>query len=539
MRHISKFLILILITFLTGACQKKEDGKKTEVGEPSRNLIVGNGSDPETLDPQVSTGQTAFNVLNALYDPLLRFDPRTGKMEPVSIEKYTVSEDGKTYTFHLLKDAKWSNGDPVVADDWAAGFRRALRPEISTPYLQLFASITNALAYNKGEATWEDVGIKAPDDYTLIVSMDTPKLFFISSIAQTCFYPIHRPSMEPFGAETSITTNYFNANSLIGNGAFSLVEWTEDDKIVVKKHPHYHSPEKIKLDTITYRAIANADTELRTYETGGIQKSNTVPPTKLRDFRETQRSDMRSDDLFGTYFFRFNVERPPLDNVKVRKALALSIDRFEITNFVTNGGQPPANTMVPPGVAYYTSPEGFEEDIKKAQELLAEAGFPNGEGFPELTLMYNTYEAHRLVAQAVQQMWKENLGIHIKLLNQEWKVFLKTTKDGDFDIARAGWVGGSDPEGYLDLFRSESGNNHGRYSNPEFDALFSKASQQPNQETRMKLFKEAEALAMDEMPIIPVYHYFDFYMLRPDVQNWLNNPTGAFILDNVQIGEGQ
>ncbi|MGB0370512.1 MAG: peptide ABC transporter substrate-binding protein [Opitutales bacterium] len=502
-----------------------------------KTLKIGPGSEPPAIDPHIATDSISFNIMNALYDPLMRYNPETGNIEPVSITHYTASDDGKTYTFHLIKEARWSNGDPVVAADWVAGFRRALRPEISTPYIFYFNSIINAEKYNQGEAEWEDVGIRVIDDYTFEVTMTTPKLFFITSLSQTCFYPIHRPSMEPFGAETSIDTEYFRPGNLVGNGAFVLTEWIQDDRIVVESHPYYHKPEEIHLDKIVYRTIENVDTELRAYETDSIHKTSTVPPSKLRTFRESGREDMRADSFYGTYYYRFNLSKPPLDDVRVRKALAFAIDRFEIVNFVTNGGQPVANTFVPPLIAGYTQPESFEEDLDAARQLLADAGFPNGEGFPSLTLIYNTSEGHRAIAQAVQQMWKTHLGIEVSLLNQEWKVYLDTIREGDYDISRAAWVGGVDPEGYLDLFRAESGNNHSGYNNPEFDRLFTAASQEPDAEKRMALFQEAEIMAMEDMPIAPIYHYLRFYLLKPEVNNWLNNPTTSFIFNNVQVGE--
>ncbi|MEM7673107.1 MAG: peptide ABC transporter substrate-binding protein [Verrucomicrobiota bacterium] len=531
-------LLAIFVSMLFVACGPNSQDSATEA-DSSKTFIIGPGSEPKGLDPHIATDAVSFHIMNSIYDPLMRYDPRTGNIEPVSITHYTASENGKSYTFHLIKEARWSNGDPVVAADWVAGFRRALRPEVSTPYIFYFNSIINAEKYNLGEVEWEEVGIKVIDDYTFEVKMNTPKLFFITSLSQTCFYPIHRASMEPFGAETSITTDYFQADNLVGNGPFVLTEWVPDDRLVAERNPYYHNRDEMLLDKIVYRSIENNDSELRAYETGAIHKTSEIPKAKLRTFRETGREDMRADALYGTYYYRFNLNRPPLDDRRVRQALAYTIDRFEIVNFVTNGGQPVANTFVPPQIAGYTQPASFEEDIEEARRLLAEAGFPNGEGFPKLTLIYNTSEGHRAIAQAVQQMWKTHLGIDVSLLNQEWKVYLKTVEDRDYDISRAAWVGGVDPEGYLDLFRAESGNNHTGYNNPEFDRLFTAASQEPDPAKRMALFQQAEITAMADLPIAPMYHYLEFYLLNPKVTNWPNNPATSFIFNNVQFGDAQ
>lgn len=537
MRH---FVILPLLILCLSGCGKSSETESTESSSSeltSEHLILGNGSEPRTLDKDAVTDSTGTAIMDALFDPLVAYDPETKQYEPVACERWEVSEDGLVYTFHLLKDARWSNGDPVVAADWEAGFQRALRPEISTPYMQVFTGIINALEYNSGEAEWADVGIKTDGEHKLVVTFQTPKLSFIGRLSQSCFFPFHRPSAGPFGAETSLDTAYYRSTELVGNGAFKLEKWVQDEVVIVARNPYYVFGDEIHLEKISYLPIGSLDTELRAFDTNKLHRTNSVPPQKLNLFR-TERTDvLREDDLFGTYFFNLNVERPPLDDPRVRRALALTVDRYEITNFVTNGGQPSATSFIPDGLAGYTGATGYEENIEEAQRLLAEAGFPGGEGFPQLTLIYNTLESHRSIAQAVQEMWRTHLGIEIALLNQEWKVFLQTIQDGDYDISRSGWVGGTDPEGYLDLFNSESGNNRSNYSNPAFDALFLEASQQIDPQRRMELFREAEAIIVRDMPVIPIYHYLEFYLLRPEVQNWRNNPAMDLIFNGVMIGD--
>ena len=526
---------LCSLSILLSGCGSKAPEEAT-ASEVRVTMNIGS-AEPRTLDPHLVYDKNGKMVLNAIYEPLIDYDPETGEHVPHAMERYEASEDGKTYTLFLRKDARWSNGDPVVAADWAAGFRRALSPEVSTPYLQFYDGVKNALAYNKGEVAWEEVGVKAIDDYTLQIEMDRPKLFFITSLGQQCFYPIHRPSTEAMGAHNSSTTAYFRPGTLIGNGPYILKEWTEDVQIVVEKNPYYHTPERIHLETVVYKPIEDTNTELRAFQTNIIDVTSEIPVSKRRQYIETTPPEFRADDLFGIYFFRLNVNKPPLTDPKVRKALAMSIDRYQIVTYVTNSQQPTTGTLVPPELAGYTAPEGIPEDVELAQKLLAEAGFPNGEGFPELTLIYNTSDGHRAIAQAVQQMWKTNLGVEIKLLNQEWKVFLQTVQEGDFDIARAGWVGGVDPEGYLDLYRTGSGNNHSKYSNPTFDTLFDQASSSPDPAKRMQLFQEAEKVIVDDAAFIPIYNYLRFYLLNPQVQNWRNNPAMELIFQDVQFGE--
>jgi oligopeptide transport system substrate-binding protein len=427
------------------------------------------------------------------------------------------------YTFTLRDDLRWSNGDKVTADDFVFGMKRALTPEIGLPFVTFYKGIRNALAYQSGEITdFSEVGISASDAQTLVFELEEPTLFLLSVLNGGFFYPLHQESVEAAGAATNPRTDYFRPGTLIGNGPFKLESWQPNQIVRVTRNEHFHTP--ARLAAIEFLPIESADTDVRSFRAGQHHKTATIP-NPLLEVLDPSDPEVYSAPVFGVYFYIFNTEKPPLDDPRVRRALTLAIDRQSITRDILHGWRDPAYSFIPPGASGYQPAYTFEADVAEARRLLADAGFPGGRGFPELEILYNTLESHRVVAEAIQQMWKRALGIDVGLFNQEWKVYLDSQSSGDFMISRAAWVAGTDPQGYLDLFVSGSGNNHSNFAHPEFDALFDAARRELNPERRLERFQEAERYILEQLPVAPIFFYRTEYFLDPRVTNWPASPT--------------
>jgi oligopeptide transport system substrate-binding protein len=534
MTLIKNTLTLALVGMLafTG-CSKKES--RVEIGNRDGILHVGNGSEPPTLDPGAITDFVSFRIVEALWEPLVDYDPVTNRMVPAAAERYEMTEDGLHYTFYIRDGAKWSNGDPLTAHDFEFGIRRYLEPAMAGPYTEFFKGIKNAVAYSRGETieatgerliTWEDVGVKALDDQRLRFEMEHPNLALLVFLRSQYFYPIHQPSISAFG-EIDETKNspYFRPGTLVTNGAFKLTSWEPNKVVVIAKNEHYWEADAVRLNEIHYYPIDNNETEYNSFRAGQLHRTATVPSSKMQLVRNSGNPAVRTAPFFGTYYYEFNVEKEPFNDPRVRRALAYAIDREQIVEFIAQGGQEVAHSFIPPTVNGYEPKFQFKPNLEAARRLLAEAGYPGGEGFPRVEVTFNTSEGHRAIAEAIQQMWATELGIEITLANQEWKVFLETRQQGNYQIARAAWVGGLDFSGYLDIFETNSGNNNSNYSSPEFDRLVSQGAREADPRKRMEYFQQAEQVLLRDMPVAPIYHYTTTQLIHPAVKNWHDSPV--------------
>jgi oligopeptide transport system substrate-binding protein len=322
----------------------------------------------------------------------------------------------------------------------------------------------------------------------------------------------------------AVGSQWTKPGNFVGNGPFVLKTWKPGNLIAVAKGGHYWDRAQVTLNEIHFHPIGDHNIEERSFRAGQLHVTGTVPLDRIQHYRDTAPETLRLDPYLGCYYYLFNVTRPPLDKRSVRQALAMAIDREEIVKYVTKGGEAPGHHFTPPDTGGYTARAKIEEQLDTARALLAEAGYPGGEGFPKLSLLYNTSDAHSRIAQAIQQMWKERLGINIELANMEWKVYLAQTLDGKYDIARAGWIGDYvDPNTFLDLWVTDGGNNRTGWSNPEYDRLIAKASKTMSTEERMEYFQQAEAILIKEIPIMPIYFYKSKSLISPSVQGW--HPT--------------
>ncbi len=546
---------LISAGAITGCCQKTGDGSgqtgaaaggrqepsASQSADVERILRWNLGSDPKTIDPQLNSASDGADIINNLYEGLMR--ESEGSLQPAMAERHTVSEDLLTYTFYL-REAKWSDGQPVTAHDFAYAWKRALNPKTASEYAFQLFYIKGGQDYFEGRGTRDDVAVKALDDKTLQVTLVAPTPYFINLSSFFTYQPVRRSAVEK-GPDGSWAKD---PGLAVTNGPFKLAEYVTGSHITLVKNEHYWQAGKVKLDRIQVYMIVDASTGLTAFESGDIDVLDNVPSQEIpRLLAEDPTFSILP--MLGTYYYIFNVTKPPVDDVRVRRALTLAIDRTAIVETVTKGGQIPADSFVPPGLKdaggreFNTVSGSYGIDTSRAQaeearNLLSEAGYPGGEGFPEIELLYNTSEGHKAVAEAVQEMWKDHLGIRVRLANQEWAVFQDTRHQGTFTVARGGWIGDyADPMTFLDMWLSYSGHNDAQWNNPGYDAIIEKSKVTTGKE-RYDLLYEAEKIFIgDEMVVAPIYFYTDQVMVKEHVQGWEKDSLNHFYFGLTSLTE--
>ena len=522
-KNLSIFLFLVL---LNAGCS--EIIKPVDTAAEKQILYLGNGTEPQDLDPHVVTGVPESKILMALLEGLVIRHPNGLSPLPGIAEKWNVSNDGKTYTFFLRDNAIWSNGDPVTANDFVYSWRRMLTPSLGSKYPDMLYDVIGAEDFNKGLLKdFSKVGVKALDVGTLEVSLRNPAPYFLELLCHYTTRPVHRPTIEKFGEIDSLGSQWTRPGNFVGNGPFKLSSWELNKLLVVKKSLTYWDADNVQLNEIHFFPVDNATREDLMFRSGKLHVTSTVPQEKIEVYKEKYPENLKIDPYYGTYYYRFNTNKEPFDNKLVRQALSLSIDRKQIVDKVQKGGQAEAFSFTPPDKnAFYPSTK-LEYDPVRARELLVQAGYEEGT-FPSFELLYNTSEGHQKLAQAIQQMWKKNLNVDVTLTNTDWKVYLSKMSIGDFSVARAGWIGDYvDPKSFLDMMVTGRGNNQTGWSSNRYDSLLLKGANSSSQEERFSFFDEAEHILMDELPVLPIYTYTRIYMLHPDVQGWDSN-----LLDN-------
>jgi oligopeptide transport system substrate-binding protein len=505
------------------ACLKRESN--VERGTREGVLHRGAGSDPSDLDPHVATNIAEVDLVSALFEGLVVEDPVDLHPVPGVATRWDVSPDQLTYTFHLRPEAKWSDGRPVTAQDFVDSWRRVLTPSLGAENAGLLYVLQGAEAFHKGATKdFASVGVKATDARTLRVTLEHPTPYFLSLITHAVWLPVPLPAVTAHGDAYTRGVPWTRPGRLVGNGAFRLTEWQPNRKIVVEKSPTYWDAARVRLNGIHFYPIESLDAEERAFRSGQLHVTYVLPYGKVDAYRQNSPELLRTDPYLNTYFFRLNVRQAPLNNERVRRALALAIDRTAIVEKILRGGQRPATAITPPGLPHYTPPPGTPSNPETARALLAEAGFPGGKGFPSLEILFNTSANHRLVAEAVQEMWRRELGLDLRLVNQEFKVVLTERRAGRYQILLSDWVGDYlDATTFLDLWRSDSGNNHTGWGNREYDALLFSAARTADPVARAAQLQKAEALMLAEAPVIPLYYNTHVFLLHPSVKGW--HPT--------------
>ncbi len=493
---------------------------------PPADLVWTAVAEVRTLDPARMTAVQDGRAGAALYEGLTVLDPRTLAPRPGVAERWDVSDDGLTYTFHLRPEARWSDGRPVTAGDFAYAWRRVLEPETAAEYVYMLWPIRGAKAWYEARAAGrtppaEDLGIRTDGARRLVVELESPTAYFLSLAAFSTCLPVRRDAVEDEkGRERPRWT--FPPN-LISNGAYRLVRWAFRSHMRWERNPHYWNADAVALDAIETRVYEEPTAGLMAYETGALDLLTSVPPLVVQPLREARDAGRRKDVLvmanLATYFYRFNCTRPPFDDVRVRRALALAIDRRAIIERAARGGQMPATTFVPPGFEDYPAPPGLDEDAEAARALLAGAGAAGDAPRTDLVILVNKGGGHVPVAEMIQAQWRDRLGISARIEQVEWKVFLDKVHRLDYQIARAGWFGDYvDPNTFLDMFVAGGGNNDTGWSSAAYDEAIRRAAAERDPETRLRTLAEAEAVLLAEVPIVPIYHYTSALLVRPGLR---------------------
>lgn len=525
-RLLAVVLAAIMLTAVFAGCGAQKSSKDT--------LSVTVGSEPLTLDPGKNSSVDGGIYILHNFEGLTRQD-KDGKTIPGIASKWEISDDGTKYTFHL-RDAKWADGQPVRAQDFEYAWKRALSPELASEYAYQVWYLKNGMAYSMGEAKAEDVGVKALDDKTLEVTLEAPTSYFLDLCRFPTYMPVREDIVSKYGEEWTQ-----KPETWIGNGAYKMTAWEHNSQITFTKSDTYWDAKNIGIiKTINWKLMDDEAAALNAFETGDLDLvDGLVPQAEIQNLLNEGKAKIY--DEVGTYYIYFNVEKDPLKDKRVRQALSLAIDREYIVEKVTRAGQKPADAIVPYKTPGLDPKKDFRTeggsliptkgDVAKAKQLMADAGYPDGKGFPELEIYYNTQSGHKAIMEAIMQMWKDNLGISVKSPNMEWKVLQEKVNNKDFVMSRMGWIGDyNDPMTFLDMWLSESTQNNTNFKNAEYDRLIKEAKSTADQKIRMTNMHEAEKIFLDEMPAVPIYYYVSVFLESPSLQGHRVDPLAFLYL---------
>lgn len=523
----TKLVVCALLALGFVACSSKQSSPSAS----GQVLRVHLGDEPEYLDPSLASDNVSHTIIFQLFESLLTIPARDDDPSPGVAKSWKASADLTSFTFYLRKDALWSDGKPVTAGDFAYAWERVLNPLTASQYAFLLYPIKNAKDYNTGALKDPKLlGIKVVDEHTLEVHLEHPTPYFPEMVTQSTYMPIPRWAVEKFGDQWTRPEN------IVSNGPFTLHERIPYKKIALAKNEKYWDASSVKLPKLEFYPNEDSETALKMYESGQVDIQTYLPTNKIPSLMG--RPDFDAHPQLATYYYMLNMRLPLFQDKRVRQALALSIDRKELCEKYLQGINAPTDVLVPSFMHGYKGVQGLGFDPEKARQLLKEAGFDETHPFPVTTISYNTRDLHKLVAQVVQQMWKKNLGIDVKLRNEEWKSFIKTTQSGNFDIARKSWSADyTDPITFLDLFISESDQNEGAWKNPAFDDLIRLSGLETSDKARKKLLRQAEQMLISDIPVIPLLNDTRAQLIRPTVKGYYGNSRDQHPFKNVYIME--
>jgi len=529
--HRGIFTAVLLSLAVVCGCQDQSQSNSTSDGSPkdtvehgfvAKTLRKGNGAEPATLDPHRAQGVTASNILRDMIEGLVAEAP-DASLIPGAAERWEISPDGLVYTFYLREAGRWSNGDPVVAEDFVFSLRRSVDPATGSHYSQILAPIKNAEAVIAAEMAPEELAVVALDEKTVQITLKGTTPYFLGLLTHSSSHPVHPASVQKYGEDFTRPGNF------IGNGAYQLTEWQVQDRIVLKPNEHYWDAANRKIDTVIYLPIEDAESEYKRYRANELDWTGSIPLPKCKQIKETLADELEVHPYLGTYYYGLNTRKAPLDDVRVRRALSLALDRQKLAEKVTKCDEIPAFAWVPPGVGNYDRQNPDYADWSQAtregeaRRLLAEAGY-GPENPAKIELLYNTSEGHKRIALAIGAMWQQSLGIKVDLVNQEWKVYLATRNQGNTQVFRAGWIGDyNDANTFLEIFHSKHGMNDVGYLNPEYDALLDAASVETDQSKRRGMLEQAERLLLADQALLPIYFYVSKSLVKPWVRHYQGN----------------
>lgn len=517
----------VLVLGLFAACAKRET--TVALGNRTGVLHVGNGAEVQSLDPHLAGGSVDHNVLSAVFEGLITLDEETLQPRPGAAERWELSPDGLVYTFHLRRGAKWSNGDPLTARDFLYSFRRALTPALGSEYKDALYPVKNAEDFARGKLTdFAAVGFRAPDDFTLVITLARPADYFPTVLRANVCFPVHAASVEHGGARMDDrTAKWTRGAPLVGNGPFRFREWKDHQHIAVEKNPHYWDAAKVRLSAVYFYPSESTQNQELAFRAGQLHTTWDVPLSKVYAYRKDLPALLRVEPYIESYFFRFNTKHALFSDVRLRRALALAIDREAIVKNVLRGGQVAATALTPPGLAGYTPPAAVARDLVAAKKLLAEAGYPDGKGLPPLELTTISSEINQRLAEAVQQMWRRDLGIEVRITQKEFKVLLDAFDTLDYTIARGRWIGEyPDPLTYLSIFTTGNGVNGTGFADATYDAMIDAAAREPTPAARLAALQRAESYLFTQMPVAPLYWGSRTTLVAASVRGWKKSPLG-------------
>jgi oligopeptide transport system substrate-binding protein len=521
--------ISCLILILGGVSCSKGDALAT-VAAREKILIKGNGSEPRALDPHLIQTTTEHSLMMAMFEGLVNDDVADDdKVLPGVAESWESLDGASRWIFHLRANAKWSDGRPLVASDFVKSYQRELSPTFGALYADMLYKLKNAEDYNKGKITdFSQVGVKALDDHTLEVTLTGPMPYFLSVLSHFTWFPLPLHTIEKFGDVESHFNLWTRAGNMVGNGAFKLKTWKFKDYIEVERNPYYWDAAKVKLNGVRFMVISDLATEERLFRNGRLHVTETLGLDRIPYYRKNYPELLHISPYLGVYFYRINVTKEALKDVRVRQALNLALDRETLVNKTLQGAHAPAWGLTPPMQTTYKQPRPLTFDVAKAKQLLAEAGYPEGKGFPKFSLHVNDIETHVLIAQVMQDMWKRNLGLDVGIRTESTNVFYDTQIRMDYEISRAGWIADFiEPITFLDMWTKGNQNNNTGWASEEFDQLIRKSYTISDPIERGKVLEQAEVLFMNDLPIIPIYWYNKQALVHPAVKGW-----NAKLLDN-------
>ena len=512
------------------------------MAEPAQELVFALQNQPDGIDPSITSNSFASPFLLNAFEGLVTFDTADGSTIPGNAESWTISDDGLVYTFTLREGLKWSDGSPLTARDYLYTYKRVLTPETTAQYVTLLTDyIAGSQEFYDGTGSEEELGIKAPDDRTLVITLKVPAPYFLALLTHWTFSPVQQATVEANGDQW---TN--KPDAYVVNGPFKVSEFNIGESVVMVKNPEYYNADLVKLEKITFRYIEDSGTALMAYEAGDINGTRTVPPSDFARLRASG-AGVVVVPAFATTFYDINNTKAPYDNPLVRKALNLAIDRRAIIDDVIQSPAFPAFSLI--GPSYVLNGEDFIEgrsnfglsetaDVEAARAALAEAGYPNGEGFPPMQLSYYTNDTVKKVVEAMAAMFSENLGIKVEISNEDWAVYYENILAGNYEVGAMGW--GADylhPMTFLPLLVSGDPNNHTGYSNPEYDALVLQAQKETDPAAAMEIMRRAEAMAIADYPMLFVFHRSNTMLLRNNVQGYYFDYSGGIWLRTAYIAE--
>jgi oligopeptide transport system substrate-binding protein len=520
-------LLFIPCLFFLGSCQKE-----SQVDKATRDgiLLVGNSSEPKGLDPHIVSGVLESNILRTLFEGLITNDPKSDTATPGGAAlEITPDATAAVWTAKLRPNGKWSDGTPVTARDFAFSYERMLIPELGAKYAEMLYFLKGAEEFNKGVTQdFSTVGVEVVDDLTLRLTLRGPTPYFPEILKHYTWTAVPRHVVLKYGKIGQRGNPWTRPENIVGNGPYQLKSWRRTDHIEVERNPHYWNAANVTLNGVRFLPVTNAYTEARMFRDGQLHTTYGAPSEVVDLMKRDHPEYLRQEPYVGSYFYRCNTTRQPLNDRRVRQALSHAINRKAVCDNVFRG-YIPAYSMTPP-MGNYQPPQIAEFDPEKARKLLAEAGFPGGKNFPRLKILIASRETAATLAQAIQAMWRETLGIEVEIENKEWNAYLVAMQELDYDIASAGWIGDYlDPLTFLEMWTPGNGNNLTGWDSPQFADLLKQSFQDADLVHRFQLLHQAETLLIEDAPILPIGWQARNYLLHPSVEGWhplllANNP---------------